>query len=102
MKPDRFVCLLYGQLIWVVITMKTFQSFKTYFWNNRQIEISEIKSYQIMKTHFHTLKNAIFNNSLILYENCLDIMFLPIKEFGKKQYKKGNPNPLFDLLNPLA
>lgn len=102
MKPDRFLCLLYGQLIWALINMKIFQSFKAYFWNNHQIEISEIKAYNIMKTQFYDLKKAIFTNCLLFYEYCLDNMFIPIKQLGRKQYKKGNPNPLFDPKNPLA
>ena len=102
MKSDRFLCMLYGQLIWVIINMKLFQSFKVYFWNKFKIEISEIKAYKLMKKQFHRLKNAIFYNCLILYEHSLDCMFEAIEAFGDKQYKKGNPNPLFDPVNPLA
>jgi hypothetical protein len=95
MKAERFLCLLYGQLIWAVICMRIFQSFKNQFWNQFKIEISELKTFKIMRTFNHTMVTAIKHNSKMLYEQCLDDMYKTIFRFGKKQYKKGNPNPLF-------
>jgi hypothetical protein len=95
MKAERFLCLLYGQLIWAIICMRIFQAFKNQFWNQFKIEISELKTFKIMRTFNHTMIMAIKYNAKILYEQCLNQMYNAIYRFGKKQYKKGNPNPLF-------
>lgn len=94
-KPERFLCLLYGQLIWTVINMKLFQAFKIEIWRKFRKEISEIKSYSIMKAFDKMLKEAIFLNCEILYEECINMMYQEIYRLGEKQCKKGNPYPLF-------
>lgn len=99
MKTDRLLCLLYAQLIWAIINMRIFQSFKNYFWNRCAIEISEIKTYKIMRNFQDQLIQAICSNRKILYEKFFNNVFKVIKRLGKKQYKKGNPNPLFLILN---
>ena len=95
MKADRFMCLLYGQLIWAVINMRIFQSFKNYFWTQWNMEISELKSYKIMSIFKFQFTHAIYSNCRKLLEQSLNQMYQAIKWLGKKQYKKGNPNPLF-------
>lgn len=100
MNPERFKCLLYGQLIWAIINMKIFQVFKAHFWNNCKIEISELKVYNIMKPYHQYLIKAIYQNCKILYEQCLFKMFEAVELLGKKQYKRGNPNPVFSLVFP--
>ena len=95
MKVNRFLCSLYVQLIWTVITMKIFQSFKAYFWNESKIEISEIKTYNLFGELQKQLIQAIKINRKIEYEKYIEHLYQVIKKLGKKQYKKGNPNPLF-------
>lgn len=97
MKKERFLCLLYAQLIWALINMKVFTVFKKHFWNQFQQEISELKTYQIMVIHHRTLMEAILCNCQILYEKYLNKIFTAIGLLGQKQYKKGNPNPMFNL-----
>lgn len=95
MKADRFMCLLYGQLIWAVINMRIFQSFKNHFWKQSNIEISELKSYKIMNMFKYQFTQAIYANCRKLLEKSIEQIYQVIKCLGKKQYKKGNPNPLF-------
>jgi len=94
-KPERFLCLMYAQLIWVVLNMRVFQSFKISIWKDFQIEISELKSYKIIKSFHRKLLKAIFRNTKKSYKKCLDRMYESILLFGKKKYRRGNPNPLF-------
>lgn len=94
MKAERFLCLLYAQLIWAVLNMQIFQTFKTHFWNTFNVEISELKGYKILRS-FHTeLQEAIWRNQQQLYERCLDSMFQALTWFGKKQCRKKQPEPL--------
>lgn len=97
MKKERFLCLLYAQLIWALMNMKIFNVFKSYFWNQLKREISELKTYQIMVIHRRTLIEAMLCNCKILYEKYLNKIFTAIELLGQKQYKKGNPNPMFNL-----
>lgn len=94
-KATRFLCSLYAQLIWTVINMKVFQFFKTHFWNEFKLEISEIKTYKLLVENQDKLLKAIKNNRKIEYEKYINHLFEVIGNLGKKQYKKGNPNPLF-------
>jgi hypothetical protein len=99
MKADRFMCLFYAQLTWAMVNMRVFQSFKNHFWNTFAIEISELKSFKVIRSFHKELLGAIWKNQKRLYEECLDGICCAIARFGKKQYKKHNPNPLFTCEN---
>lgn len=99
-SAERLQCLLYGQLIWAVLNMKIFQAFKAHFWNEHKMEISELKVYKIMKTFHHQLIHAINHNCEILYEKWVNKICNIIDRLGRKQYKKGNPNPAFTGIFP--
>jgi len=100
MKGERLNCLLYAQLIWVILNMNIFQSLKRYFWNHYKIEISELKGFKLIRSFHKELIQAIIKNQKTLYEQCLNSIFKAIARFGIKQYKKNNPNPLFIYENP--
>ena len=97
MKVERFLCLLYAQLIWAIINMRIFQSFKNYFWNQFEFEISEIKTYKIMKNSKEQLIEAMCRNRKVLYKKYLNDIYDLIVRLGKKEYKKGNRNSLFHI-----
>ncbi len=50
-----------------------------------------------MVIHHRTLMDAILCNCQILYEKYLNKIFTAIGLLGQKQYKKENPNPMFNL-----
>jgi hypothetical protein len=49
MKPCRFLCLLYGQLIWALLNSKIVLRCKVLFWNGADFETSEMKAYKIIR-----------------------------------------------------
>ena len=97
MKPERFLCLLYGQLIWTVLQMKIFQSFKNMIWNELQFEISELKTFRIFRIFADSLFDTLFKYGDLFFQNVLEQLFETIQRLAKKNYKKGNPNPMFIL-----
>lgn len=96
-KPDRFLCSLYAQLIWLVINIKIFQSFKNHIWNQFNVEISEIKGYKMLLNFKNEILQAILKNRKIEYEKLIHDIYDTLFRLGKKQYKKGNPNPIFHI-----
>lgn len=97
MKSDRFLCLLYGHLTWIVLNMKIFSFFKAINWNERKVEISEWKGFNIICTYRDKLKEAITQNCPRLFEQFLDLCHFAIYNWATKQIRKGNPYPLFHI-----
>lgn len=95
MKADRFLCLLYAQLLWAVVAMNIFNALKCHFWNMHGVEVSEIKGYRVIRLFCGAIMQAVQGNRRALYERAINGIFEAVGRYGKKQYRKGNPNPLF-------
>lgn len=98
MKHHRFLCMLYGQMIWIVLTMKIIMWFRNICQVNYKIELSELKSFKLLKIYqneFIETLNRNKNNSL---EDFIQILFRKAFIFAEKECKKNNPNPLFSII----
>lgn len=96
MKPERFLCLMYGHLIWVVLNMKIFAYCKKVFWNEKKIEISELKGFKIMSVFGQILKQAIWKSDIDLWKQFFDYLMNCFLRLANKQIRI-NPNPLFHI-----
>lgn len=94
MKIHRFLCLMYGQMIWAVLNAKIFQYGKIYFWNELALEISELRGFKILRQLKHRLHRAMRECLLELYMEFLELLFLALAKNGVKQPKKSNKNRL--------
>jgi len=97
MKVERFLCLLYGHLIWILLNTKVFTIFKSEIWNTIREEISELKGFKILAIINDSLKMALRVNKIELYEEFLFNAYIALVKLGKKQYRKGRDNPLFHI-----
>lgn len=76
-KLHRFQSFIYGKLILILLHMKIYQAFKQWLWNNRSIELSEIKAFQVLIAHTHQLKNLLRHhkgNYIDFFEMIFDIL----------------------------
>ena len=103
MKKHRFLCMLYGHLIWIALTMKIVSWFKIIFWNSYQIELSELKAFKIIRIYQHDLLAILskdqfgcfqFNQFIQSIRECL---FLFAEKEIKKNMKKKCSINLFSM-----
>ncbi len=95
MNPHRFLCLLYGQMAWAVLNAKIFHLFKTHFWNNDQVELSELKGFKILRCMDTLLKAACTDNRADLFKKYLYHCHDALQRLAMKQRYKNNRNKLF-------
>ena len=95
MKPDRFLCLLYGQMAWALLNAKVFHWFKACFWNHGRVELSELKGFKILRCMDPLLKAACIKNRLSLFEKYLYHCHDALQRLAPKQRYKDNKNKLF-------
>lgn len=96
MKQHRFECFLYAFLIYIILNHKLIQGLKNYYWNEKGIELSEIKLTKILKTRISDLKRifiGMYSHAIDLFE----VLFKMIKRHGIKQVRYRNKNPLFHI-----
>ena len=97
MKPQRFLCMLYGQMIWITLTMKMTNWFKKICQLRYKIELSELKSFKLLKIYqdefIKTLITNDYKNKDL--EHFIQNLFQQAFIFAEKECKKNNPNPLF-------
>lgn len=97
MKPERFLSMLYGHMIWIILVTKITSWFRNICWMIYQIQISELKLFKLMRIYHNDFVKIISNRDkkdsdledFLL--NILDTAFI----FAEKEQKKGNPNRLF-------
>lgn len=94
MKEERFLCLLYAQLIWIILNTKIFDVFKRFYWNETKQELSELKCFKILRKFQSDFMEALFANSKEMYEDFLNNAIKACQKYGWKVGKKGTPNIL--------
>lgn len=90
MKKHRFLCMLYGHLIWITLTMKIISWSKITFWNKYHIQLSELKAFKIIRQYQHDLLALFYQknfNSTQLAKIIHDIQ-LALFLFAEKEEKK--------------
>ncbi len=94
MNEYRFMCLLYGKLIWILLHHKLFSWIKRHFWNTFHIDVSELKGFKILQELKSDLHQAIWNNSYEAAYTFLNLLFKLIGNTGRKQVRLGKFNQL--------
>lgn len=102
MNEHRFMCLLYGKLIWILLHHKLFSWIKRHFWNTYHIDISELKGFKILQELKTDLQQALWNNS---FQACCEFLALLYRLMGntaRKQVRRRKFNQLlhFEQYNP--
>ncbi|MFK7905385.1 MAG: IS4 family transposase [Chitinophagales bacterium] len=97
MKIERFLSMLYGHMILVVITMKITQYFKMISWNSYEVELSELKLFKAMKIFEKKLFTVIRENRIKGLRKMLEYIFVGVFLFAEKERKKNKPNQLFEV-----
>lgn len=90
----RFMCQLYGKLIWILLHQKLFSWVKAHFWNEYHIDLSEIKGFKILQELKAPLQTAIIFNELPLFEKFIELFLVIIPIVGKKQARRRRRNQL--------
>jgi len=93
-NEHRFMCQLYGKLIWIFLNQKLFSWVKTHFWNRHHIDLSEMKGHKILQDLKASLQAAIIFNVLALFEKFIELFWNTISIVGKKQPRKRRRNQL--------
>jgi len=94
MKVERFLCLLYAQLIWITLNRKVFDVIKRFYWNEKGKELSELKCFKLIRRFRQLFLDAFFVNSKELYEDFLNNSIRACQKYGWKVGKKQQPNLL--------
>lgn len=85
--PFQFQCCLYGALIRIVISMRIFQLIKLDYWNNHEIELSEIKAMKYLDSLKEKFAQWLFFQTIpfqkILYQILLILPLSCVKEAKK-------------------
>lgn len=100
MKTDRFLCMLYGHLLWIVLTMKIISWSRTIFWEKYKIELSELKAFKIINAYHHKLLETLYKNDsdiVQVVEKILNALFLLAEKEGKKHNGKKRTINLFSV-----
>lgn len=88
--PYQFQACLYGGLIRMVIALKIFFHAKSCAWNEKQIELSEIKAFNLLNARKHDFAQWIcfkqIHPDTLLREICAILIFACAKETRKKQH----------------
>lgn len=100
MNEHRFMCLLYGQMIWITLNMKFFQAIKIYTWNKYKVEVSELKGYKILKQLNGILKQALKNNEEDMFIEFIQKATKAMFFFGEKEHRKNRKPSFFKEYSP--
>lgn len=98
MKGQRFLCMLYGHMIWIILTMKLVSLFRTICWNGYQMELSELKFFKIVYQIQHKIWEAIHNNHRKKLRTIMEKLAKTVFLYAEKEVKKNRVNLPF---NPL-
>lgn len=93
-NEHRFICQLYGKLIWIFLNQKLFSWAKAHFWNRHHIDLSEMKGHKTLQDLKASLQVAIIFNVLVLFEKFIELFWVTISMVGKKQARQRRRNQL--------
>jgi hypothetical protein len=85
---ERIQCFIYGRLIMLLLTSSIVFTIRKIAYTTTGKELSEIKSFGIVKQYFYELYKNIFKSKLILYE-IFQRISTSIQRYGIKSMKKG-------------
>ena len=95
---ERIQCFIYGRLIMILLTSSIVFTSRKINYSEKGKELSEIKSFGVVKQYFNELYINIFKGRFVLYQILLRILF-SIQRYGLKSKKKGKQTPFFILQN---
>lgn len=87
-KLERFQCFLYARLTALLLTSSIVSTGKKITYEEKRKEISEIKSFAIVKEFFSEIRGKIFKGELVLF-NFLNRIMKRVLRYGKKSTKRG-------------
>jgi len=87
-KLERFQCFLYARLTALLLTSSIVSTGKKITYEENRKEISEIRSFAIVKEFFSKIRWKIFKGKLVLF-NFLNRIIKRILKYGRKSTKKG-------------
>lgn len=94
MNEHRFMCLLYGKLIWITLHHNLFGWIKRYFWNTYHMEVSELKGFKILQELKTDFQKAIWTNAYQACSEFLTLFYQLIAKIGRKQVRRRKFNQL--------
>lgn len=86
-KIERFQCCFYAKLIEITIFSKLVFQFRNIAFKEKQIEISEYKSFKIVKEYHDQILNCILDKQEKFYELVAEIFNFTLKRAKKTQHK---------------
>jgi|CXWL01.1.fsa_nt_gi hypothetical protein len=95
MKPFRFLCLMYGQMVWALLNCRLFSWFKATVWNESRVELSELKGMKVLATQSGLLKEAMAKGSGAAFQKYLAQCYAALCRLAIKQPRKNNVSILF-------
>lgn len=95
MKPFRFLCLMYGQMVWALLNCKLFAWFKATVWNACRVELSELKGIKVLATLSNRLKDALTAACGDAYREYLAMAYSALCRLAVKKPKKNKESILF-------
>ena len=98
MKPQRFLSMLYGYLIWIILMTKITGWFRNITWNTYKIQVSELKLFKLMRIYQNQFIQTIGCNNKNDLEKLISKIFKATLLFAEKEQKKNKPNRLFEIL----
>lgn len=96
MKAQRFLCMLYGHMIWIILTMKLVSLFRIIYWNEYRMELSELKFFKIIDKIRHKMWEAIHNNHRKELRTVMEKLAKTVFLFAEKEVKKNRVNLPFN------
>lgn len=98
MKIERFQCFLYGRLIALILSSSLVFTLKSIIHETKNKEISEFKSFSVVKEHFNKLSKNIFKGELALGK-IFNSILKNILRRGIKSKRKERKRPSLILEN---
>ena len=96
MNPYRFECALYALLIYITLQYRLQQKLKQYYWENEQIELSEIKINKLLNIQKDYIKQLLVGvNSAA--RQLISVLYQQLHRIGVKEVRYRNKNPLFNI-----
>lgn len=95
---ERIQCFIYGRLIMLLLTSTIVFTARKITYSTTGKEISEIKSFGIVKEYFNQLYGSIFKGNVVLYE-LFHRMVISIQRYGIKSIKKDKKTTIKILQN---
>lgn len=84
---ERIQCFIYGRLIMLLLTSTIVYTVRKITYSTLGKELSEIKSFGIVKQYFYELYKNIFKSKIILYE-IFQRISMSIQRYGINLRKK--------------